>query len=256
MILQLFFDESGYGQTARDEAFIFAGFLGTVRTFETMDDDWRSLLRKRPTLTARGFKNLLRRKRNSPRVTEFVDVLAACENIHRVSVTIPRVAFEKAVISEIPKWRNRLDAQAVALVENEYFFGFYTIISNILLPMVASLKDRGRLEVIYDEQIQEADKVESGYEEFVKQTPEAKQFVRKPRAGSDEDFMPLQAADLLAWHMHREFIKRQHGEQHDDLVWKALTELPSYPALVLGDGDLRKIVAWDELERRLTAHAH
>src|SRR5712692_7803810 len=106
MIIQLFLDESGYGQTDPHEAFIFAGFFGGVRQWELFAVKWDELLKEPPALTAKGFKSLLRRERNSWRVANFVQVLHEC-GVYRISLCIPRHAYEKAVLSELPKWQSR-----------------------------------------------------------------------------------------------------------------------------------------------------
>jgi hypothetical protein len=40
VILQVAIDESGYGQTGADEAFLFAGYVAPVRQWETFIDKW------------------------------------------------------------------------------------------------------------------------------------------------------------------------------------------------------------------------
>ncbi len=104
VIIQLFLDESGYGQTGPHEAFVFAGFFGSVRTWENFAHKWEALLKRPPILTAKGFKTLLRRKRTSDRVVEFVKVLND-SGVYRISVCIPRKAYEKAVLAEVPRLR-------------------------------------------------------------------------------------------------------------------------------------------------------
>jgi hypothetical protein len=58
----MFLDESGLGQAGLGEAFVFAGFMGSVPAWEHFAHEWDRLLRESPVLTAKGFKNLLRRK--------------------------------------------------------------------------------------------------------------------------------------------------------------------------------------------------
>jgi hypothetical protein len=47
---------------------------------------------------------------------------------------------------------------------------------------------------------------------------------RLPR--DDNTFMPLQAADLLEWHTHRDFVESKKSNIHSDAVWSALKDLP------------------------------
>ncbi len=250
VILQLFLDESGYGQTEPWEAFVFAGFFGSVRAWKHFADKWDVLLKEPPVLTAKGFKNLLRRKRNSDRVLKFVRLLEQ-RGLYRISVCIPRAHYEKAVLAELPKWRRLgLTEDAIWLIRNEYYFGFFCIVESLLVPMVELPIDKAtKLEVIYDLNVHEREKLKAGYEEFVNSVPEdADRLNGEPHGETDEDFMPLQAADLYSWHLHRDYVETQQGREHKDSVWDALKALSTYPPLVLSEADLRGMARWDALE--------
>ena len=54
-------------------------------------------------------------------------------------------------------------------------------------------------------------------------------FMEEPHSETDEDFTPLQAADLYAWHLHRDYVETQLGREHKDSVWDALKGLRTYP---------------------------
>ena len=242
--LQLFLDESGLGQT---DFFIFAGFLGTVRMWERFTRAWQPLLNEPPKLSAKGFKNHLRRKRNSKRLLDFVRILAD-SGVHRVSSIIPRVAFERAIFDELPKWQGRLEPEVIQLLQNEYYFGFWHILMHVLLPMSWVNKNL-RLEVIYDLNIQEEVKLKTGYRGLIENVPEANLLADEPHGESDDELMPLQAADLVAWHVRRDCLEAEAGRKHNDTVWAALKSLSTYPESILNENDLRQIVGWSELEK-------
>jgi hypothetical protein len=148
--------------------------MAGVTEWRHFADEWRRLLNESPVLTAKGFKNLLRRNQNSRRVLNFTEVLKEC-NAHRVSIIIPRTAFENGVIAELPKWQGRgLDQDAISLFRNEYYFGFFATIMYILVPMVEVADEGTKLEVIYDLNIQELEKLKSGYKEFLTRSPSEK----------------------------------------------------------------------------------
>jgi hypothetical protein len=255
LIIQLFLDESGYGQTADDQAFIFAGFFGSVRQWEHFVHKWEPLLNEHPVLSAKGFKNSLRRRRpHYRRILKFVQIIKECK-VFRISVIIPRKAYENAVLAELPKWESHgLDVGAINLIRNEYYFGFFSIVEALLIPMVELPIDKmTKLEVIYDLNIHERQKLITGYEEFVKVLPEdAARLHGEPRGERDEDFTPLQAADLYALHLHRDFIEKQHGRKYENSVWTALQGLDAYHQIILNESDLRGMARWDHLEEMLT----
>jgi hypothetical protein len=67
---------------------------------------------------------------------------------------------------------------------------------------------------------------------------ESKRLAREPHGETDEDQMPLQAADLLAWHAHRDFVETQNSREHKDSVWSALQDLNTYPLDVITEEQL------------------
>lgn len=244
---QLFIDESGYGQTGPQDAFVFGGFLSTVRAWERFAHVWKGLLKKPPVLSAGGFKNHLRRNRNSRRLKDFIEVLRI-SGVHRVSTIIPRQAYQRAILDELPKWRGRLDDEVVELLGNEYYFGFFHIVMHVLLPMTW-VNDKLRLEVIYDLNVQEKEKLKAGYQGLVDHVPEARFLAGEPHGEPDDDVMPLLAADLIAWHLHRDYVERLLGKEHEDTIWEALKGLSTYPESTLNESDLRSMAQWERVEQ-------
>jgi hypothetical protein len=248
---QLILDEAGMGQTGPDEAFIFAGYLGTVRAWESFMHKWVPLLKHPRPLSAGGFKNLVRRKRrNKDRLRGFVSVIKECR-LHRVSVTIPRIAYENAILVELPQWERRgLDADAIKLIRNEYFFGFWAVAMHVLLPM-SWTNDQLRLEIIYDLNVQEVEKLKQGYRDFQLTVPEERFLKGEPHGETDDDFMPLLAADMIAWHIHRDYVETQLGRIYQDPIWNELKALSTYPPMILDESDLRSMARWEYLDKVL-----
>lgn len=125
----------------------------------------------------------------------------------------------------------------------------------MLIPVVGKTV---KLEVIYDLNIQEEKKIRMAYKEFVKNLPQYADRVKgEPRGESDDNFTALQPADLYAWHLYRDYIYRQAGQEHKDLVWDALKTLAAYPSdgTVLSEAALRQIARWDALEEILRKRA-
>ena len=241
-------DESGLGQTGVDEAFVFAGFLGAVTQWENLVHQFDRLLNQPPILRESGFKKLLRRKRNSPRVHKFVDALGE-SGIYRVECRIPKDAYEKAILSQLPKWHGKgITDDDIWRLKNEYYIGFFTTITSILLPMKLTAQPTTKLEVIYDLNINEVAKLKAGYKDFVEIMPEeANRLFAEPHGETGDDFMPILAADLLAWHIHRDFVETSNGRKHKDSVWDALRELPKYPEPPWNEETLREMAQWDRL---------
>jgi len=59
-IIQLSIDESGYGQSDPDEAFIFAGYAAPVKLWEDFTHRFDLILNESPILTPHEFKKRVR----------------------------------------------------------------------------------------------------------------------------------------------------------------------------------------------------
>src|SRR5580700_4644118 len=60
VILQVGLDESGYGQSGPDEAFVLAGYMGPITHIETFTHIWDEVLNRPPALTVRELKKRVR----------------------------------------------------------------------------------------------------------------------------------------------------------------------------------------------------
>jgi hypothetical protein len=127
-------------------------------------------------------------------------------------------------LAELPKWESRgLDSDTIKLIRNEYFFGFWAIAMYVLLP-ISWTNDQLRLEIIYDRNVHEVEKLKQGYSDFQLTVPEARFLKGEPYGDTDDDFMPLLAADLIAWHIHRDYVETN---------WDVFIKMPSGMSLKL-----------------------
>ena len=238
---QLVVDESGYGQTGPTEAFVFAGFIGDVHQWEDFSHYWAPIMNEeKPLWTADTLKDN-RGKKNHPRILRLVEAIAK-SGIARVQFRIPDSDYEIAVKGNLQSWfRNKeIDEEGFKRLDNPYLFGFY---SNLLSVLGAIREHEGvELDVIYDCNMEHRERLEDAYQGFLESNipDEVKAMLPKvPLPRSDKTFMPLQAADLLAWHAHRDFVKSKEGKPHADAVWLALKELPKVVDDTWDANDLR-----------------
>jgi hypothetical protein len=83
------------------------------------------------------------------------------------------------------------------------------------------------VDFIFDEQGKESDKVQRVWSYGLQFVP----LVLKPLIGgkpinrNDKDFLPLQAADLFAWHVRRFYEEKSRGQEYMDPHWKSLKSL-------------------------------
>lgn len=238
MILQACFDESGYGQSGPAEAFVFAGFCGLLTEWEHFAHEWDAILKEAPEWTATDLKIALRKNRNDSRIERLVNVIGESD-LRRLQFRVSAEGYNQAVTLQLPAWRSNreIDSQ----VEWKYFLAIWGMTFHLFAP----IRDTPEIEldIIYDENIEQRPKLEKGYADFVASQGlplEVKRLLPKqPRPDNDQRFMPLQAADLLAWHAHRDYVATHEGREHNDSVWTALKRIRSVVDETWGIDDIR-----------------
>jgi hypothetical protein len=155
------------------------------------------------------------------------------------------------VLAELARLEKAFGADNIVevyeLLSNQYYFAFFFIVMQVLLPMVWTNPNL-RLEVIYDLNIHERPKLNLGYQGLTEHISEAQFLVGEPHGERDEDFAPLLAADLAAWHIHKDYVEQQHNRQHSDSVWRILQDGSIYPRQ---DIDLKRAIV--DVLRRMEA---
>jgi hypothetical protein len=80
------------------------------------------------------------------------------------------------------------------------------------------------VDFIFDEQHGQSDLVQQAYSRFIETAqPEVRKLLgNRPIHRSDMDFLPIQAADLLAWNVRRSFYEKARGQDFVSPVMTAL----------------------------------
>ncbi len=222
---QLVIDESGYGQRGRTETFVFAGFLGSVPEWSAFSRLWTLAM---GDWTARRLKSQ-RGSKDNPHILRLVEAIER-SRIKRAQLRIPHDDFDLVITQQLPQWisNGELQPDARWKLSNPYFFAFFAFLFQTFATLRAHQPD-ARLEVIYDKNLEHRARLVQGYRDLLASPiqPENRKFLcREPRPENDDDFMPLQAADLIAWHTHRAYVAEHSGGEHKDVVWAALRALP------------------------------
>ncbi|HUY19648.1 MAG TPA: hypothetical protein VMV15_10515 [Candidatus Binataceae bacterium] len=243
MILQVGLDESGYGQTGADEAFVFAGYVGPVTHIEAFTHVWDDILKREPALSAKKLKKLVRSRHSpDPRVKLLVETVRAC-HLHGVRFKIVQDDHSAMMKMIAPLTVNNPRARLIS--SNPYFFAFM----GLLLRLIGEIWNDpdAKIEVIYDENIQERPKLEQGYALFrtfaEKFGPKfLGKLAKDPVPRNDEEFFLLRAADALAWHSHKAHVQTCHGRDYENEIWEALNSVPFFVDEHWKIDDLREVV--------------
>jgi hypothetical protein len=195
VILQAFVDESGTRN--QDACFVMAGFISSAEEWAAFSDEWQACLDATPAIPyfkmrhAAGnpsgvFRNW-RRDDVRKKVTGLVGILKrhARTAIH---CTMPIALFDEIIGVEM-----------AGFLKSPYSHTFYAMLAGIAWEAIDQKAER--LELIFDEQDKYAQFIKNAYPLLKsKFDPELVAILPfEPMFRSDLDFLPIQAADMIAW---------------------------------------------------------
>lgn len=222
-MLATYIDDSGRGQKP---TFVFAGWVARAEHFIAFDKEWQSILDEKPRLAYLKTKHAMAlhpgeqfkgwtRKQIDARIDKFMKAIET-HYLARVSISVPYKHFETHYLGRIAE---RMDTP--------YVFAAYLV----MIGAVGSLYEEGcreTVQFVYDTtDWKEQDLITSGWRHMVDTAPP--RF--RPLLGNPPDFrddkvvLPLQAADLYAWHLRKaHMLSRRSGRQWEHPIWERLQQ--------------------------------
>jgi len=219
MILQAYVDESGTRN--QDVCIVLAGFIAPAEKWAAFSDEWQKCLDATPSLDyfkmrhaannpCGQFKNWKRTEVRS-KVRELMQIIKrhASKAIH---CTTEIKSFD-AILGEIP-----------GALSNPYCHSLSAVLAGIGLE--ACDWNAERVEVIFDEQDKYSELIRNVYPFFRSRLdPELQKVLpSEPMFRPDHDFLPLQAADMLAW-----LLRNATNGRRTEWEWIATELMPSIP---------------------------
>jgi len=190
VMLQAFFD----GSTADGEVLVFAGWIGRTDTWLDFNDPWQSLLDEdggRPFKMKRAAKtaNGMRRAR---RHFELIDK----RPIAGAGIAVP-IGDLSDVVDEL----GLPDA-----LKNPFYFAWRTMLT--LCFSTDHLNLREPVDFVFDDQTERV-RIEKAWDYYYSTIPRRvrKLIMSRPTFRRDDDVLPLQAADLLAWWGRHRYVE-------------------------------------------------
>ena len=195
VILQAYVDESGTRN--QDTCLVLAGFISPAEEWAAFSNEWQACLDSPPSL--RYFK--MREAVNNPNGAFQNWRRDAVRNKVRALVEIIKRHAKTAIHCTTPihAFDAILGKDQAAPFTNPYIHNFAAIVAGIGWEAIDQKAEK--LEIIFDEQDKYAPVIKNIYP-LVKQKfdPDLGQILPfEPMFKSDLDFLPLQAADMLAW---------------------------------------------------------
>lgn len=221
MTLQVWVDDSGRGQ---EPVFVLAGYMGRVRNWEAFTHRWRGILNQKPrieclkgkeaaTLSGEfsGWSATQRDKRVLQLVRAIHQYSLAC-----VRVVVPHEGFKRTLRD------GKIAPGARWYFKHPYFLAFDAVFAGVL-KYVRGLPSVEKVEFIFDHGVVDRRSLEPAYAQLLRALGEDATLIeREPLFRDDKTFPPLQAADLLAWHVRRDYNERSKGRIFRSPIWDAL----------------------------------
>jgi Protein of unknown function (DUF3800) len=240
MVLQAWIDESGKGK-GQGPVYLLAGYVGNKTMWEDFADDWQTELDREPKLPylhareSQIFRGLTTEERTK-RLLAFVAIIAK----HRPLGTTFFIkhgdyqAFQK-VLATHPTIR----AAEKRTLSNPYYLAFVIMLTSMLLRQGKKRVETGvheLIEILFDDGMERKARLTLGFNNFIdtvkRRSPQFLDLLvnKQVETRDDKVFKPLQASDLLAWHLRRfgEETARSGADTYRDPVWLALREATEY----------------------------
>lgn len=223
-VFQAVLDESGYeaaDSNYRDDVFVFAGYIGKLVDWAAFTHAWQRIIDTHPELQEVEFvKGLMRWKGrySDPRAVDLVKSVIENNGLASIRWRLPYKEYRKVVVTH-----------ALGSNENIYVFAWFAVL--MMAIGIISAMPGATLDLIYDQNIFEEPKVQTGYERLrkwlEKNYPDvAARVPCRPHPKSDTQFWPLRAADALAWNTHRHYIRTHRRRAFGNPLWRLLDSGP------------------------------
>lgn len=105
-----------------------------------------------------------------------------------------------------------------------YFVAFDCVFGGVL-RYARNRKQFEKVEFIFDNGLVDRRNLAFAYSPLLRSLGDDALLIEgEPQFRDDKAFAPLQAADLLAWHVRREYYERANGRIFESRIWSSLSE--------------------------------
>jgi uncharacterized protein DUF3800 len=217
--VQVVIDDSNRGQEDAP-AFILAGFMATVPNWTAFSDVWRDELDREPSIALLKASEAINLRKNFAGWTEKerdARLLAFVEIIRQHAFASIRTTLVKRDFNRIFKGFSgalkKLYPQAtIALITRTMHFA-------------EARRMRQPFEFIFDEGIMSPNQLSDMHKDALKHMPQRARYIKKFRHDTDDNFYPLQAADLFAGYFREQLVTEAEGRTYESPVLGALMKI-------------------------------
>jgi len=212
LVLKVYADESGKG--GRD-VFVMAGVLARAEDWASFSEDWQRLvLDVPPAVKAFHMNEIVASK-------DFARIKAA-------SGVLRKYKFSAVAVSMfIDDFNVVLKGNIGPKIDTPYFPAMQMFMEECVKWQIAHGVDEP-MDLTFDEQLHESDYLQSIWTPMLSAMPDAikRKFGARPAHVNDVGHPPIQAADMLAWSMHRIEFCNARSQPLDDFIVGVFDGIP------------------------------
>ncbi len=211
MVLHVYADESGKG--ARD-VFVMAGLLARAEQWKAFCEDWQLVLDMPPAVEAFHMNEIVAAK-------DFARIKAASGVLKKYK--FPAVAVSIFIGDFDAVLKGRIGPK----IDSPYFPAMQMFLEECLKWQFDHKLDEP-MDFTFDEQLHESDYLQSIWTPMLNAMPDAikRRFGNRPAHVNDVDHPPVQAADMVAWSMHRIAFCNAAQQPVDDFLVDLFDGIP------------------------------
>jgi len=237
-MLQVFVDDSGRGENQDNPVFLLAGYVGRAQNWKAATDALHQIMRKSPRLEYLKGKEAASLTRNfagwtaEQRDSKLCEMIAVLRKYRMIAVSFG-VSYKDF---------NRIFAEARGINKTPYAIIFCHMVV-WMLDSAFKKPSRERIELIFDQGVIGRERhIQNAYAGLMGFIPSEMTGLLKgcPRFEDDQQFLPLQMADLFAWHSRRDYYEQtasKGARRWEAKVWDELRTIQG-KALFLGPSEL------------------
>jgi hypothetical protein len=214
-MLQAFIDDSG--NDGKSPVFILAGYIASAENWERFSNEWEKTLKPEDGMNlgvlkmADVYRNRVRGSRyygwaddqRDQRLKSLIKVINS-HALHGIVSIVPYKTYDAFI-------KGKFNPPSL---DRACFLSFFGIMTR-LLAVAQQLKLDDRIDFIFDSQDSENKPLlMAEYDRFISLAPPEIRALSGgyPEFKRDEDSLPLQAADMLAWHVRRYYFDLYNGK--------------------------------------------
>jgi hypothetical protein len=238
VMLQVYVDDSGRGENPNNPIFVLAGYAGRARNWLGAADDLQRIMRKKPTLEylkgkeAAALNGHFTGWTAEDRDAKLAEMIAVLNKYRMIAISIAVSYSDFKRILATPK----------GAMKNPYALAFSHVVV-WMLDSAAKKQSREKIELIFDQGIIGRERnIDAAYKGMMDHLPKEMTdlLVGRPRFEDDKCFLPLQMADLFAWHSRRDYVEQitsRGTRRYHSNLWDVL-RTTNGKALLIGPSEL------------------